>query len=620
MRTRIELEEFLNSVPVEIIGSTDSSDNSYIFDTQIQAAKDVIVNLACNELRTNHVILLAKMQSGKTGTCNAITNLVMNTSLKEELCVNKVLYMTGMNDCGLANQTYDRVIEQVTGATQNNTIDKFKKKTLPSSENIQYFVLKNNNLRSFKDTLNCSLIFIDESHFGSKELNVLTNFMKSKGVDWKNRNSLIENNIYIVSVSATPFDEIVSDVVDSKPMVQLYTDENYVGVSEYFERGMIFPATKNDFATGSVMDYLKDAYDRMVENHEKGVVIIRTRDFEFFHNDKFASTTFNIYDMDASGSKIDYDNLDILVNNLIADNDKTNKIDFIRRGKNIPATLNEYSKETVRPVLVLIKGAFRAGITIKPKIKDLIYMVYDFSTDANATAQALLGRMCGYRDLEHCSFNTRLYVNVKFAQMYADWEKNFTNKQLIPSSRTKWVWVDNSYQGMDTKIGSKSCGNFTIELFPDELREICQLSQCSERICNKRTEELVKKIFVHHHIEIKYDYFFEVFMKGKNNYAQSTQEKRFNAFSPDSNICQFRPEKSLKFRQDTGRDVLNKSDLGKKGISIVFDSTIETIKNKGIVIGGNRRLLVYYFEVAQQKQMANHESLYCMHKDTSLLN
>lgn len=617
MRSRTELIEYLNTIPLDQIGSQDKEDKSYIFNTQIEAAKAVVTELACNALRTNHVILLAKMQSGKTGTCNAIVNLIMNTSLKDDMCINKVLYLTGMNDCGLANQTYDRVLEQVTGATASNTIDKFRKNTLPTRFKPTHFILKNSNLRSYKDNINGTLIFIDESHFGSKELNVLTSFMEEKGIDWKNKNSLIQNNVYIVSVSATPFDEIVSDTVDCKPMVELKTEDNYVGVSEYYERGMISPATKYDFDTGDVIEFVKEAHDRMCENHELGVIIIRTRKFDYFHNNEFISNTFNILDMDANGSKIQYDALDEYVNELIKYNNKTNKNDFLRRNKFLPTTTRYKLPNRVnKPLIVLIKGAFRAGITIKPKVKDLIYMVYDFSTDANATAQALLGRMCGYRNLDNCSFNTRLYVNDKFAKMYADWEKNFTNKNLIPSSRTKWVWMDHSYGGADVRIGTKSLGNFIIKLTSQEVMDICSLSKCSERKSIKRTEDLVKTILVHHHKDVPFDYFFEAFMKGKNTYAKSTQEKRFDSFTPDSTVCQFRPELNKKFRRDTGRDTLTKDDLGKKGLSVVFDSTI-TNENGVMKIGGNGRLLVYYFEVGQQKQMANHETLYCAHKDTA---
>lgn len=607
MRTKEELKVFLDAITDASIRSIDKKNIGYIFDTQIDAAKEVVMNLACNQLRTNHVILIAKMQSGKTGTCNAIANLVMNTSLKREMAVNKVLYITGMNDCGLASQTYDRVLQQVINAEQNNTVDKVNMKD-ENSRNSSFFILKNSNLKTFKDSINGSLIFIDEAHFGSRELNVLTKFMKSKGIDWKNSNSLIQNNIYIVSVSATPFDEIVSDTLGCKPMIELHTDSNYVGVSEYFERECIFPATKDDIKNENIFEYIEEAYNRMKENHERGVVIVRTRDFEKISDNEFVKKKFKIHYMYSDGSKIEYDEFDRLLGELVKENSLQTKIDVRKRNVLLP-------RKQVKPLLVLIKGAFRAGITIPSHAKDLIYMVYDFSMDASATAQALLGRMCGYRDMEHCAFNTYFYVNTKFAKMYADWEKNFYQKELIPSSRTQWVWVDNNYAERDTKLGTKPCGNFIVNLTTQDIKELYSVSKTKGDI--DRTQKVIDNILRRNHKTVPYEYFFEAYIQGKNNYARSTQEKKFESFSAETVVMQFRPEHNKKFQKDTNRDYLIHEDIGKKGISVVFDSTIDVV-NGVPIIGGNRRLLVYYFEVGQKKLMANHKTLYKPHKDTAL--
>lgn len=612
MRTKEELKVFLDTITDTTIRSLNRKDEGYIFDTQIEAAKEVVTMLACNQSRTNHVILIAKMQSGKTGTCNAIANLIMNTSLKREMAVNKVLYLTGMNDCGLASQTYDRVLQQVTSAETTNTIDKVNNKE-NNEVSSSFFILKNSNLKTFKGSLNGSLIFIDEAHFGSREFNVLTKFMTSKGIDWKNSNSLIENNIYIVSVSATPFDEIVSDTLECKPMIELRTDDNYIGVSEYFDRECIFSANKDDIKNGIVFDYIKDAYERMKENYERGVVIIRTRDFDQITNNDFVKEKFNVHKMYSDGSKIEYDEFDSLLEELIVENSFQTKIDVRQRKYLLP-------RKVVKPLLVLIKGAFRAGITIPSRAKDLIYMIYDFSMDASATAQALLGRMCGYRDMEHCAFNTFFYVNTKFAKMYADWEKNFYQKELIPSSRTQWVWMDNDYHEKDTKIGTKPCGNFIVDLDNEDLLNLYRVSKTKGNI--ERVQKVVDGILKKHHKNVSYDYFGEAYIQGKNNYARSTQVKKFESFAADTIAIMFRPEHNKKFQKDTKRNYLTHEDIGKKEISVSLDAIIYNKRTpQGYTIPqieGNRRLLVYYYEVGQKKLMANHKTLYKAHKDTAL--
>lgn len=615
MKTKTEILEYLNGFNADSFRTTtNKQDDSYIYDAQIDAAKQVVSELASNTTRTNHVILIAKMQSGKTGTCNAIANIVMNTDLQKKMLVKKILFISGMNDCGLASQTYERAIKQIAKANSNNTFDGTKQ-----SKNIKrpkFYVLKNSNLKKFQDSLNHCLIFIDEAHFGSKERNVLTKFMLSKGIDWKNQKSLFTNNIYIVSVSATPFDEIISDTIDTKPIIELKTDDSYIGVSQYIEKGLIHDVTKDDIKNGNVFNYIQDAYERMNDNSEKGVVIVRTREFADFYANAFVMNNFRIHEMYANGSKIEYDRLNTILNEMVEINNSNNQL-FYRSHRDSRVTAEP---QEIKPLLVLIKGAFRAGITLSTLAKDLIYMVYDYSAGADTTAQALLGRMCGYRDLEHTVFNTHFYLNSKFAQMYSDWENNFTNKELIPCNRTKWVWLDNTYQGNDVKLGTKSCGNFTIELSQDDADMIWQ--KCANTHSQKEsTKEILPHIFRKYNKEIPYDYLIEAYMSGKNNYAKSVQEKRFDSFNNESLVFQFEPNRMPEFKEQTGRSCLIKEDIGKKGIGIVFDATVEYISSLGrFVIGGNRRLLVYYVEVGQKKRMANHQSQYQAHKDTALVH
>lgn len=139
MKTKEEVIAFLNSYSNNSFRKETENEEAYIYDAQIDAAKEVVSELASNRTRSNHVILVAKMQSGKTGTCNAITNMVMSTSLKRDMAIKRVLYITGMNDCGLVSQTYSRIIEQVILANEDNTTDCSKSKsTQANSLNFSY--------------------------------------------------------------------------------------------------------------------------------------------------------------------------------------------------------------------------------------------------------------------------------------------------------------------------------------------------------------------------------------------------------------------------------------------------------------------------------------------------
>ena len=242
-------------------------------------------------------------------------------------------------------------------------------------------------------------------------------------------------------------------------------------------------------------------------------------------------------------------------------------------------------------------------------------MIHDYSVKADTTAQALLGRMCGYRDKDSVITNTYFYLNKKFADMYSAWENDFQNKDLIPCNKTEWEWVDNGYTGDDVKFGSRPCGNFSIPLSNDEIKEIFLLGKGKRnraKLIENRFNELLKK----NNVSIKYDYINEVHISGKNHYAKSSQEKRFNSFNEDSLVFQFRPEKIKQFLVDTNRDYLTHEDVGKRCVSIVLDANI--LDDAAENISGNKRLLIYYVEVGQKQMVYSRKGQYKPHKDTEI--
>jgi hypothetical protein len=566
------------------------TDPSYIFERQINTAKEVVKVLCDTKERTNHVFLVAKMQSGKTGTCNAIINIINKTQIKDEMNVSKFIFVSGMNDCGLKRQTITRLKEQV----------------IDSDEKDKFFVLKNSDLLSFDRKLDNSVIIIDESHYGSNENNVLTEFLTKNGIDWKNQSVLEERNIYIISVSATPFSELVSDKLCSKNVITLKTDGSYVGVTEYMSCGNIEQANADDISSKKIFKYIKDALKRMSYDGIYGIVFIRTRKFGIIENDPYVNGKFDIIEMCSdSSSNIQYDKTNKLIDDLIETNIKNNE-----------SRENGGELIKAKPLLILVKGAYRAGITIPPQFKDYIYMIYDFAQKSETTAQALLGRMCGYRDINAKIETTKFYVNKKFADMYCAWEKNFEDRDLIPFNKNKWVWVDGSYDGLDVKIGSKPRGNFAIPLNNNEIEWLYKFLRNKKNKLSAM-EKIFPLILRNRGIKMKYDYMMEVIMGGKNNYAYSSQTKRFENFTKDSLVFQFRPKKIKKFIHDTNRDYLTKEDIGKTCVSLVLDATIVD-NGYNIVIGGKKRLLVYYVEVGMKKSVGDKESMYMPHKDTSI--
>lgn len=583
---------------------TDPKNSLYLHDTQINAARKIVLQLGSNVLRTNHVMLIAKMQSGKTGVCNSVVNIINKSRLYRNMAIKKYMFITGMNDCGLKDQTYNRLKDQVMDANVDNIYTSRRSKRNLSHN--RYFVLKNSDLMSYDGNLDNSLIFIDESHYGSNEKNILTQFLVKHDIDWKDTNSLIKRNIYIVSVSATPFDELVSDTENCKKIIELETSEEYVGVSEFLNNGLVENADKDDISkNGLIFDYIKEAHSRMIDNEENGSIIIRTRNFDVIKDNGYVKDNFNVFEMYSNGTNIEYEKLNSMMHDMVESNNN----------RKIYNTLGV--KDDSKPLMILIKGAFRAGITISEEYKNIIYMIYDYSIKSDTTAQALLGRMCGYRSSTSKVSNTKFYINKKYATMYSLWENNFVDKDLIPCDTKKMEWISNGYKGDDVEIGSKSCGNFSIKLTDEEIIDLYERGK-KKKSRVPMMEKMLPVILHNHNLSVVYDYIGECRLSGKNNYAKSSQEKRFNSFSKDSLVFQFRPEKIKKFISDTNRTVLTKDDLGKKCVSVVLDS--EIYENEGkITLKGNKRLLVYYVEVGQKKMVYSRKNQYKPHKDTKLI-
>lgn len=605
----IDIEKVL-STPNDKFRKTFSKKHGYLFDSQINTAKNVVESLSRKTTRRNHIVLAAKMQSGKTGVCNAVVNIISQTELQRYLAVDKYMFITGMNDCGLKSQTLKRVEEQVIGANKDNIYSGLRSKKNLSVNH--FFVMKNSDLLKYEGDINNSVIFIDEAHYGSNDKNILSKFLYHHGINWKDTNDLIKRNIYIISVSATPFDEIVSDTKKVKSIVELTPSKEYVGVSEFLENGLIMDAEKEDIEEdGAIFDYINDAHQRMIDDGVAGVIFIRTRKFEVIKSNPYIMKDFDIHEMYSSGSNIEYDEFNEIARDLIDKNEYNKKASKMQASSSI---VGGVPKMYVKPLLVLIKGAFRAGITLDSRLKDYIYMIYDFSLKADTTAQALLGRLCGYRDKKSNITNTYIYVNKKFADMYSAWENDFQNRDIVPCSKTTYEWIPNDVKNPLAQIGTKSRGNIEISLSDKEIREIYQYaSQVKNRVSYMKIALPI--ILQRHNVKLKYDYLGEAVLSGKNNYTKASQLKRFESFTPDSLVYQFRPYKIKDFTLETNRDYLTDDDLGKSAVFVVLDATIE---NDGLKIGGNKRLLIYNVEVGHKIMKPNVRSLYRKNKDTDL--
>lgn len=200
--------------------------------------------------------------------------------------------------------------------------------------------------------------------------------------------------------------------------------------------------------------------------------------------------------------------------------------------------------------------------------------------------------------------------------MYAHWEHNMSDKNALPANKIKYDWVDKNYQG-DGKLKTRCKGNFVVQLDGDECRSLlaCATLKKGKAI---RVQRILHRIFTKNKIQCPYDFLGEMYLNGKNNYAKTTQTKKFDAFAEDVVVSAFEPKKMHGFVETTGRTTVNTDDIGTSAISIMLDCTLDFYNNVPC-ISGNRRLLVYNFEVGLQTLQPYRKDMYKKHKDTSLI-
>lgn len=294
--------------------------------------------------------------------------------LAKDLDINKIYYITGDNSRKLTNQTERRI-----------------SKCFDGDFDCELTLLKNSDMSKKIKTLinnvlsNC-LIFIDESHYGTNNAdNILIKFLEHNDLDMKNSNSLTEKNVYMISASATPYAEIRSDIDLVKRICVLQvndwneaTQSGYVGFSQFDKNDCIHPITEN-ISPRTVDKYINIISNKLKEIEENSCkrkcVIARINSKSYNKIKNKLRENFEVVEFFSSNNaNIPYAEIENLIQNHISDYEL--------------------------PLLIVIVGAYRMGISIPPYCKSNIGAVVDFSnsSEVSTTEQGLLGRLTGYWD------------------------------------------------------------------------------------------------------------------------------------------------------------------------------------------------------------------------------
>lgn len=397
-----------------------------IHDNQYATAKEIIEHYLNNE---HYGILKAKTQSGKTGVIMAVINILNQySSIICKLKIDKIIYLTGDN-------------QDIKGQAEDDFRDLCFKYYFKNGENDKIgnmIFYKQSDLthmskKGIKVSLKNTLLFLDESHFGTtKEKNKVPQFLSINGIEYmRNQQDMVDNNTYVLSVSATSFKEQENDIEHSKFLVELKTDETYKGFEDFDRNGQIHSIDENvfsdpnvcyDFFMNNITPHLDEIKNKTGKNE---YVIMRIKPKTKIDYETLLSKYYKVIYVTQDGKdKINYDSMWLP----IYENCLTN---------------NKYDG---RYLLFLIKGSFKMGKRIEPLYKGYCGCVIDHSKDKNnveTTIQGLLGRMSGYLEEGNREnwYLTKFFISDIHYKMIRDYYKDYSiDKTPYLYPKIKQIW------------------------------------------------------------------------------------------------------------------------------------------------------------------------------------
>ena len=343
---------------------------------QRQAGNEIIDKFTQEQPFT---VLLAQMQSGKTGTYLFTAMEMIRLGL-----VKNVVIICGSSDTSLRAQTRDDLL---------SAFKSFQRETIADGDTNGALRLMDatigvhfsQDLHKIDEISDETLVVHDESHMAQSKNNIpFKNFYLKNHLDkalMGDFSELLKKRCYILGVSATPFSEIVANKkvqtsdwtseesaflngveLSTKNFYFMQPGSGYIGVSELLEKGCIKFEAENIKASDCA--HVASVLRKNSPKYHQKYVVVRTL---------CAEKDSDMMQTIASSTGCDYVSV------------------FGGEG-----SLEFMKVQPTKTTLVHICGKFRMGQVV-PKMH--IAMVYEQSAHPNADTilQGLLGRMCGYR-------------------------------------------------------------------------------------------------------------------------------------------------------------------------------------------------------------------------------
>ena len=382
---------------------------STFHDNQILAAGDLIANFIGGE---PFAVLLAQMQSGKTGTY-----LYTAFEMIRQGLVGNVIIICGSADKSLRDQaTTDLEAGKELYLQMVDPEENFPRRITKLYDNIR--VLFSQDLKDAPPISDNTLIIHDESHMAQSRDNrpfklfyTKNNLVKALMGDFS---VLLEKKSFILGVSATPFSEIVANKkvqkkdwtteensllkgvnLDLKNFYFMKPGSDYIGVTELIRAGAIkFEASEIKIEE---CKHIASVLRKNSAKYEQKYVVIRTHRAE---KDKNLMKTI--------AAQLGYDYKSVF------------------GGEN--TDLEFLDTQPFKATLVHICGRFRMGQVVP---KRNIAMAYEQSQKPNADTilQGLVGRMCGYQS-EGSHTDLDIYVAPSAEELIRKYHRAWTSGEM----------------------------------------------------------------------------------------------------------------------------------------------------------------------------------------------
>lgn len=302
------------------------------------------------------MLLLAQMQSGKTGT---YLGIAIDSICNDDVDVDEVIIISGLTDKLLKQQlkqNLDEAIRKHCEITNNLKI------YLKLTEKIKIYWSQ--DLKKVLEIKDKTLIIHEESHAAQSKENRPFKFYEKYGLSdglHMNTSELQKRNIRFLNVSATPFSELACN--DGRSVFMLQPGEDYRGI------GNLLDTDKINFTAKPIKDtshaHIRSTLTKPKYNGKYCIVRSQRAEKDRELMESIANCTGCIYHPIFGGKQ-----------------DISNQLDFLKEGPK-------------QKTLVHICGKLRVGQVLP---KDHIGMVYEQSKSAkiDTILQGLLGRVCGY--------------------------------------------------------------------------------------------------------------------------------------------------------------------------------------------------------------------------------